>query len=411
MGRIRSLRRALLALFLSLCVLFFFALIVSQIEQHLFRRRAELLLAEIQSLELRKTPWQQAQTQLQRWRANTEVGGQCNEQKCSLKITLDELVLAYASKTNLFVKLDDYLRWRLKLTYDVGPFVRLEFVLLRAYMRIGGRPARVLATIGMRDGVVWSKGLSVFIETYAQEVPEFFGTTPGGYTLIADTHSAPRFDYYDYRWISAQLKLHPDYMVGRPGGCEICVEGWAKFTPYAAPADIHRLMQFDLSCLARWRPCLTQSDIMPAAWAQHEAEQPHVDELRDQLACSQSIIEMLGRDSANMVTGEILGYHERVDGKGYQHVDVRIRVLERLKGAAEWKAGETRDVSDLSGIGGDSTRLRTGTQLIFFGGWGSSKELRIDPGYGCPILLLNETNLSLVRRGIAQDYTANDKAE
>jgi hypothetical protein len=307
--------------------------------------------------------------------------------------------------------LDDYFRWRLKLSYDVGPFVRVEFVLLRAYMRIGGRPARVLATIGMRDGVVWSKGLSVFIETYAQEVPEFFGTTPGGYTLIADTHSAPRFDYYDYRWISAQLKLHPDYMVGRPGGCEICVEGWAKFTPYAAPADIHRLMQFDLSCLARWRPCLTQSDIMPAAWAQHEAEQPHVDELRDQLACSQSIIEMLGRDSANMVTGEILGYHERVDGKGYQHVDVRIRVLERLKGAAEWKAGETRDVSDLSGIGGDSTRLRTGTQLIFFGGWGSSKELRIDPGYGCPILLLNETNLSLVRRGIAQDYTANDKAE
>lgn len=202
-------------------------------------------------------------------------------------------------------------------------------------------------------------------------------------------------------------------MIGRPGGCEICVEGWAKFTPYTAPADIRRLLQFDLSCLTRWHPCLTQSDIMPAAWAQYEAEQPKVDELRDQLACSPSIIEMLGRDSANMATGEILAFHESVGERGFHHVGTRIRVLERLKGAADWKVGETREVSDLSGIGGDSTRLRPGTQLIFFSGWGplSISEMRIDPGYACPILLANETNLNLVRSGIAHDYTANDIPE
>ncbi len=387
------------------------ALVVSQVEQHLFRRRAELLLAEIQSLELRKTPWHEAQTQFQRWGPESKLDDQCNEHKCFLEITLDERVLGYLSKTNLFVKLDDYFRWRLKLSYDVGPFVRLEFVLLRAHMRMGGRPSRVLATVGMREGSVCSKGFSAFIETYAHEIPGFLGASPGGYTLIAETHSVPRFDYRGADWISAQLKLHPDYMIGRPGGCEICVEGWARFTPYAESADIQRLMQLDLSCLTRWHPCLTQSDVMPAAWAQHEAEQPRIDELRDQLACSPSIIEMLGRDSANMATGEILGYHQRVDNQGYHHVDVRMRVLERLKGAADWKVGETHELSDLPGIGSDNTRLRTGTQLIFFGGWGGSKEMRIDPGYACPILLLNETNLSLVRRGIVQDYTANDKAE
>ncbi len=148
MGRIRSLRRALLALFLGLCVLFSLALVVSQIEQHLFRRRAELLLAEIQSVELRKTPWHEAQTQFQRWGPESKLDDQCNEHKCFLEITLDERVLGYLSKTNLFVKLDDYFRWRLKLSYDVGPFVRLEFVLLRAYMRMGGRPSRVLARSG-----------------------------------------------------------------------------------------------------------------------------------------------------------------------------------------------------------------------------------------------------------------------
>jgi hypothetical protein len=411
-GRLRSLRRALLALFLGLCVLLSLAILASQVEQRLFRRRAELLLAEIQSFELRKTPWSEAKPQLQRWRANTEVGSPCNDQKCSLSITLNQIVLGFISKSNVFVYLDDYFRWRLKLSYNEGPFVKLQWALLRAHMRFGGRPARVVATVGMRDGIVWSKGFSVFIETYANNGP--WTSSDGGpaeYTLIAETHSVPRFDYHASNWINPQLKLHPDYMIGRPGGCEICVEGWTRFTPFASPADAHRLMQLDLSCLTRWHPCLTQSDIMPAAWAQHEAEQPRVDEVRDQLACSPLIIELLGRDSANMATGEIMGYRERVNDKGHHHVDVRIKVLERLKGAPEWKAGETREVSDITGIGGDSTRLRAGTRLIFFGGWGGLKELRIDPGYGCPILFLNETNLSLVRRGIAQDYSAIDKTE
>ena len=223
---------------------------------------------------------------------------------------------------------------------------------------MGGRPARIVATVGMRDGIVWSKGFSVIIETFAKNGPwtSFHGGSVE-YTLMANSHSVPRFDYYGSNWMGAQLQLHPDYMIGRPSGCEICVDGWAKFTPYTAPADMHRLMQFDLSCLTRWYPCLTESDIMPAAWAQYEVEQPRVNELRDQLVCSPSIIEMLGRDSANMATGEILGYHQRVDNQGYHHVDIRIRVLERLKGAADGKLGETHELSDLSGTGGDNTRL------------------------------------------------------
>jgi len=392
-------------------VLFSLGLIVSQIEQHLFRRRAELVLAEIQSLELPKTPWHEAQIEFQRWRANSEFGSQCNAQKCSLTVTLDQIVLGYLTQRNVFIRLDDYFRWRLNLAYDTGPFVRLEWVLFRVYLRIGGHPARVVATVGMRDGIVWSKGFSVFIETYAQEVSGFFGSTPGSYTLIGETHSVPRFDYFGTNWIDAQLRLHPDYLIGRPGGCTTCVLGWAKFTPYTEPAEVHRLMQLDLSCLTRWHPCLNQMDIMPAAWAHYLEDQSRLDALRDHLACSPSIIELLGRDSTNMATGEILGYRERVDNGGHQHVGTRIRVLERLKGVPDWKVGETRELSDLSGIGGDSARLRAGTQLIFFSGWSPLSEMRIDPGYACPILSLNETNLNLVRRGIGQDYTTNDKAE
>src|SRR6266478_5038974 len=57
------------------------------------------------------------------------------------KLGLDERVLGYLFKRSVFVRLDDYFRWRLKLSYDIGPFARLELVLLRAYVCVGGRPA------------------------------------------------------------------------------------------------------------------------------------------------------------------------------------------------------------------------------------------------------------------------------
>jgi hypothetical protein len=411
-GRLRSLRRALFALFWAFCVLLSLALIVTQIGQRIFRTDAELLLTEIRSLELRKTSWNKAKAQLQRWRPNSEYGSQCNDQKCSLTITLNQFIFGYLGERNIFLRLDDYFRWRLKLSYAEGPFAKLQWAFLRAHMRLGGRPARIIATVGMRDGIVWSKGFSVYIETYADNGP--WTSSDGssvGYTLIAETHSVPRFDYYGSNWTSPQLQLHPDYMIGRPGGCEICVEGWTRFTPYAAPEDIHRLMQLELSCLTRWHPCLIQSDIMPAAWAQYLTDQPRLEALRNRLGCSPSIIELLGRDSANMATAEILAYRDWVDNEGHRYVGTRIRVLERLKGVPEWKVGETRELTDLSGIGGDSTRLRPGTQLLFFSGRSPLSKMRIDPGYGCPILLLNEANLNLVRRGIAQDYTARDKLE
>jgi hypothetical protein len=253
-------------------------LVASQIEQQIFRRRAERLLFEVQSIDLRKTPWSAARTQFQHWGANRKFDDACNEHSCFLTITLEEFVYRYMSSRNIFIKLDDYFRWRLKLSYSVGPFQRALQALFRGYMRVGGRPSDVVADIGMRDGIVWSKGITLHIETYSKNGP--WTSSDGGnveYTLIATARSVPRFNFFQARQNDPQLALHPDYAIGRPGGCEICVLGWAKFTPYAASEDVNRLMRFDLSCLTRWHPCLTQTDIMPAAWAQYIAERPRVD--------------------------------------------------------------------------------------------------------------------------------------
>jgi hypothetical protein len=150
---------------------------------------------------------------------------------------------------------------------------------------------------------------------------------------------------------------------------------------------------------------------MPAAWAQYLAEGPQVNELWSRVACSPSIIEIFGRDSLNIATGEILGYHESVDSQGYRHGVASVRVLARLKGAADWKIGETRDVPVFSEAGHENPKLRAGSQLMFFGGLDRSIGMQINPGYACPAVSVNETNLGLVRRGIAQDDSAMNKTE
>jgi hypothetical protein len=396
----RPLRRALLAVFLSSCSLVFLALATSQIEQRIFRRRAERLLAELQALELRKTPWPDAQRQFRHWGANAKLDDHCNAQECSVEIALIEPVYAYVSHRNLFSFLDDYLRWRLKLSYDTGPFVRAEGALFHAYLVAGGRPARVAAHMGMREGIVWNKGFWVYLETYAHSVPDVW---EGVYGLYASTYSVPRFDRYDSR--DPQLLLHSNYVVGRPDGCEICVAGWAKFTPYTNPDDAHRLMRLDLSCLTRVHPCRTQQDIMPDGWTQYLAERQQVDGMWGQKTCSAPVIEMLGRDGANIIRGEIASYKEEHDGKVSWRGHAGVKLLEKLKGGGNWKVGDTHEMGVFRRA--DQT-IRPGDRFILvFDERQWFDTVPYDTSSGCSPLPLNQTNLDLVLRGIGQDYTPN----
>ncbi len=408
-GRLRSLRRGLFALFVGLCTLLALVLVAIQIEQRLFRRRAEHLFAEVQSLELRKTPWQEAQARVQRWGSQREFDGPCNGHECSLTVTRNDFVAGCFFERNIFVKLDDYFRWRLRLTYGMGPFQRALYASIRAYMRVGGHPARVRASIGMRDGIVWSKGVSIEIETYAGNGP---WTSSDGrrvqYTLLARAHSAPRIDFFEDRQMDSQLAFHPYYVIGRPAFCTICVLGWTKFTPYAAPADIRRLMQFDLSCLTRWHPCLDQNDIMPAAWSQYLAERSRLEATSGAISCPSADVEMVGRDSRHLASVEVAKFREKADSSGYREGFAKVRVLKPLKGLPDWRVGEIRDVPISLGWSKTTQRIQSGSHLILIAGWGPLRGMRIAPGFDCPALSVSESTLAQLRRGIAQDYGQED---
>lgn len=409
MGRFRLVRRVLLILFVSFCAVVFLALIFVQVEQRIFRRRAERLLSEIQSLELRKAPWPEAQARLAHWSAHTEVSPHCDEQKCSLTITMNEFAAGVVSQMTLPSRLDDYLRWKLNLPYNTGPFVHLFEALRHLHMRLGGRPARIEATIGMRDGIVWSKRFEVLIETYVYANPELLGGRWYEYSFLATVGSVPHFPSHA-SWFDPQLTLHPNYKIGRPGGCGGCVAGWANFTPYAEPADVHRLLELDLSCLTRWHPCKTQTDIMPVAWMQYEAERDRVDKLWFQVACSPLTMELLGRDSDIVVVGEVVAYKRDAVGQGHRRA-VEVRLLQRMKGAADWNIGQTLDLLIRDGEGGDIESLRMGAHFIFAVNKDYSRPMEIDLGSPCRVPLPNEANLNLVRRGIDQDYSAADQAK
>jgi hypothetical protein len=277
-------------------------------------------------------------------------------------------------------------------------------------MRVGGHPAKVTATVGMRDGIVWNKGISVWIETYAHD-PEWSGNELFEFSLLASAESVSRFEYFGGSSINPQLKLHSNYVIGRPSGCEICVEGWTKFTPYAEPSDVRRLMNLDLSCLTRWHPCVSQSDILPTAWAQYLAERARVDRARSETRCPQAFLEILGRDSANVATVEILEYHSRLHSEGSQGV-AKVRVSRRLKGVlSDWNVGETRDVSTPVEEGGTNLKVPARSQVFLLGGRGHASEMWIDLGGPCPVVPVNEATLNLIGHGINQDYSAMDDAD
>src|SRR5260370_15832265 len=149
----------------------------------------------------------------------------------------------------------------------------------------GGHPARVTAKILVRDGTVWGKDFSVWIESYGHPVG-WSGNWRSEFTLIASAYTVSRFERHFFGPIDSQLMLHPYYSIGRPSGCTICVEGWAIFTPYVAPSDVYRLTQMDIYCITRRRTCLYQSDILPVAWAQYLAARPLLYRSNGAIPCS-----------------------------------------------------------------------------------------------------------------------------
>lgn len=170
----------------------------------MLRRRAERLLADVQQIELRKTGFEDTQRLLARWSKWGHSEGECTKQHCQISITFADFFDRHHSL---------WKRESLKLLYS----------------GLGGRPTSVHASIEVIDGVVWEKRYSV--DSASRSIVSGQASTVSWLPAV------------DQRFV-----LHPNHRVV-PLTLSPCVWILSEFTPYADPAEVRRLMEFNLSII------------------------------------------------------------------------------------------------------------------------------------------------------------------
>jgi hypothetical protein len=368
----------------ALAVVLTILLLVSaiQVEQRLLRRRAERLLTDIRALNLRHSDWSMAQALMKRWGKWGHYEGSCTEQYCRYEVELEEFAYKHS---NLFVN---------------RPFA------WSAYQAIGGKPAYVRAGWGVDEGRIWTKGFNVWVE-----VPPRRGRKPEDdrveYTLIGSADSISHLPSREWPTFS----LHPNYMIGTPAGCEICLHVYTKFTPYADGADVQRLMTFNLACLTAWHPCRERGDIMPLAWKQYLTEMPRwQDNWRALMKCDNYPLELLGRDSENVALADVESAHqEKKFGEPVRTVQARL--LRRMKGARKWQVGTLQELligeqMVNSGVQYGLEDVAPGRQFVFLlDDWSRWQQPNFQVEV-CGVLPATPGNIDAIQRGIQMDYAA-----
>ncbi len=240
MSHPRKIARLVRAGALGIFVVFLFAIVLTQIEQHLLRRRAENLLADVRSLEIHRATLSDVQKLKRKWGHLAHYEGNCTEHACTLEILWNDF---YFRNADLFSRFD----------------------VLHFFLLAGARPEQIKARVTVDNGVASGKGFYVVVEA----IGDWAQGRWWDYPLMGNAYSLSSFEG-NYR----PPANHPNYIVGRPGGCDgPCREVHFIFSPSADSATVNRLMQIDLSCLTRWiHPCHTEGDIMPSAWAQYELD-------------------------------------------------------------------------------------------------------------------------------------------
>jgi hypothetical protein len=364
-------RRTLLYVAFAAVATLFAALGAIQLQQRIFRHRAEQLLADVQSLKLRETTFGEAQGLFRSWKDFGKYDGECTEKHCEFQIIMETFV--ESQQFRFFGR-----QW-----------------LQNDYVRLGARPAQLFARIGVENGIVWGKAFDLHVGIpYTDPEDGYFLINLMGHSGTVSRFASRR---PDYTW-------NTDYVIGSPSGCEGCIELSAKFTPYADPRLVQRLMDINLSCLGPWSTCRERKDIMPAAWNQfYEDSAAHPHPLYEP-DCNEKTVVFLARDAQSAAIVEVLAIRREKGDYGRDILFPTVRLLTPLKRIIGWDVGAKREImiTDKSVALAKTNPLsevRPGRRFIHLF---TSPDME-EP---CAAVPLTPHNLDLVRRGIALDYLA-----
>jgi hypothetical protein len=368
-----------------------------KLEAYAFRHRSERLLADVKSLEIRKTTYAEARHVLQKWPELRLF--ECDENKCKFDIILDDGMIPKAKR-----------RWPRNAAAAGFTDWAARF--------FGRRKAAVQAQVCVQRGVVWGRYFSVHLETPSAGWPD--------HALIGSVDTVSRF--YDDAGrvgldrIIIQTLIHPDYLLQQrqinlnedtPAYLVIASAMRVLETQYAAPAIVRHLESFDFSCMTRWFSCRKVAELMPTAWEEYQRDQLRAVAAANQLKCTPEIVEAQAGNAEMAAVVEVSG--NRMDSfEGQNHAVATVRMLQALRGDPYWKSGEETEfwvspweLADTST--GRSLTLPKGKRfiLLFFGHGPRPRLPGVWP-YPCGVIPWSEEHLALVQHGIAKDPRAND---
>jgi hypothetical protein len=204
------------------------------------------------------------------------------------------------------------------------------------------------------------------------------------------------------RLIWPRWRQHPEYYIGGYNRWPRLV--YVKFTPYADAAEIRRLAEFNFSCVTGHRACRTRQDIMPVAVS--EVAPPWDDS--ESPSCDAQVVRIVSRDTDNAVLVDVLENRPAPRYDSDPNRMLRVRMVQRLKGASFWELGGQRKVESGSEVdslpGNVIPNLHPGDRVIILFeqglGWAAVPEVMPEL---CGVLAYTESNLAIVRAGVAQD--------
>lgn len=347
-----------------------------QIQERIFRHRAEQLLADMRLLMTHRASWAEIQAVFKRWDPQ---GTPCSGGFCSLEGDSSDLRLIGNSMMGPAESLSPK-PW-------LWPFL---------YRIIGGRLVHIFATARAEASRLPSIHVGLMLGTSRRQAfPD--------YQLAGAVSSGTKFSVLDVWW---GLTLHSNYIIAdqwprwHPGKAIV----QAMFGPAADPTDIDRLMNFNLSCLTRWVPCGRPEELMPTVSAQDTSEEPHLNSARMDHVCGPYIIALMARDAQYTGMVEISGVRitqpERNGGKHF----MTVRMIRRLNAGNDWKTGESREVEIYDAntyLNATSfpPEVRTGNRFIILADSAfSGGDFYIER---CGAVPLSPANLELVQNAIA----------
>ena len=335
-----------------------------QIQQRILRWRAERLLDDIRELQSHKSTWADAQKIMTRWGEWGSYEGSCTAEECDYSITIQDTI--------------GTILWK---HVERHPFL---LTLARASSFLGEKDAFVVSALDIKGGIVEKSRFRL----YAGE-------------LIA---TATAFNDIESHRFRADRLLHPEYWIGKNGGCTGCTKFETGYTPLAGREKIRELSDFNLSCITRWTLCTTEADVLPAAWKQYKEEQPSLQSNEEMLENCKVPLEFYGREDENIVVADVISREGQITPEYSDNWSARARVTRSLKGEIPWppnkvlRASESGSGEEIHGWG--SANLLAGKRYIVFGEFQEYRARKVLVLDNCGVVPYNEQNLSAIQCGI-----------